>query len=484
MQNKLWKKGIVLGIIMLFIGTSVVSAIDVFDESKPENLGNILYVGGSGSGNYSKIQDAIDDATDGDTVFVYDDSSPYNENIQVYKSISLIGENRDSTIINGENPYSVIVLSSDSITFTGFTLKNTGDASVGIFVDGASGCSIYNNKITDIFTGIRLFNKDKICSDNEITDNIILSSTAFGIELQNSNNNTISFNTVSGTTSGSGIYVEYFSSNNIIKNNNLMYNDQAGVQVTSDNNIITDNTISLSAYNGIAVYSSSQIVEKNTISNCSCGISFFKVNNCDIKENILSGNEHQIKVIYCSDITIMANKLSNNSWYGLNIESSEKIIVKENTLLNNKIYIQSSKEINILKNTISYDISSDGIIIIDTTNTNISVNSINRCENGIHFFNSSSNLVSNNNIIANNIGIFLEKSDNNIINYNNFKRDKKPASFQDCNNFWDANYWNRPRFTPYIIIGKKTVMTYIFGEIHFPLLNYDRHPAKEPYDNP
>ena len=39
--------------------------------------GNILYVGGSGPGNYTKIQDALDNATEGDTVYVY--SNTYYE---------------------------------------------------------------------------------------------------------------------------------------------------------------------------------------------------------------------------------------------------------------------------------------------------------------------------------------------------------------------------------------------------------------------
>jgi hypothetical protein len=55
------------------------------------NRGDILYVGGSGSNNYTKIQDAINDSSNLDTVFVYDDSSPYYENLIINKSISLIG---------------------------------------------------------------------------------------------------------------------------------------------------------------------------------------------------------------------------------------------------------------------------------------------------------------------------------------------------------------------------------------------------------
>ena len=63
--------------------------------------GSILYVGGSGPNNYTNIQDAINDASDGDTIFVYDDSSPYDESIIIDKSIQLIGENKYSTVISG-----------------------------------------------------------------------------------------------------------------------------------------------------------------------------------------------------------------------------------------------------------------------------------------------------------------------------------------------------------------------------------------------
>lgn len=46
--------------------------------------GNKLYVGGTAN-NYTRIQDAINAANDGDTIFVYDDSSPYYENLIINK---------------------------------------------------------------------------------------------------------------------------------------------------------------------------------------------------------------------------------------------------------------------------------------------------------------------------------------------------------------------------------------------------------------
>jgi len=80
--------------------------------------GNTLYVGGNGSNNYSSIQEAIDIAEEGDTVFVYDDSSPYFENILIDKSsISLVGEEKNTTVIDGQGKSSTIHLYRDNINY-------------------------------------------------------------------------------------------------------------------------------------------------------------------------------------------------------------------------------------------------------------------------------------------------------------------------------------------------------------------------------
>ena len=96
------RKWLVVGIIFLFIGTAVFpTAATNIEKSSSASRGHWLYVGGSGPGNYTKIQDAINNASDGDTVFVYDDSAPYNESVSITKSIYLCGENTTTTIIHG-----------------------------------------------------------------------------------------------------------------------------------------------------------------------------------------------------------------------------------------------------------------------------------------------------------------------------------------------------------------------------------------------
>ena len=122
------KRLLSIGIILLFIGLSISSStgFNAVEKSTTPLNGKTLYVGGSGPGNYSKIQDAIDNASDGDTVFVYEYSSPYRENLEIDKSINLLGEDRDTTIIDGPGGSNTANVIANRINISGFTLINNG----------------------------------------------------------------------------------------------------------------------------------------------------------------------------------------------------------------------------------------------------------------------------------------------------------------------------------------------------------------------
>ena len=122
------KKLLGVSIILLFFGMSIISSSGIQMDKNiiiPSSRDNILYVGGSGPNNYSSIQAAIDAASDGDTVFLYDDSSPYKEILEIGKTINLIGEDRDTTIIEGKKTFFTLVLGgADNIVISGFTITN------------------------------------------------------------------------------------------------------------------------------------------------------------------------------------------------------------------------------------------------------------------------------------------------------------------------------------------------------------------------
>jgi parallel beta-helix repeat protein len=156
--------------------------------------GNILYVGGDGPGNYTSIQAAIDAASDGDTVFVYDDSSPYYERVSIKKTINLIGENRDTTIIESESSSQAILCRADNIVVSGFTITNFNYpyGGKGIVID-ANNNVIHNNKIMHcISQGIYI---DHSAENNIITNNLILHNRRSGI-LTRGSENTVTWNVI------------------------------------------------------------------------------------------------------------------------------------------------------------------------------------------------------------------------------------------------------------------------------------------------
>jgi PKD repeat protein len=115
-------------LVIATIGILLASCFVITPLAEPEQhappIGTILYVGGIGSGNYSSIQDAIDNASDGYTIYVY--SGIYYENIVIYKSINLTGENIKTTIIYGNGIDDVIKVTADYVNISGFTIRQPG----------------------------------------------------------------------------------------------------------------------------------------------------------------------------------------------------------------------------------------------------------------------------------------------------------------------------------------------------------------------
>ena len=74
-----YKIRVTFAVFFLLISLNTVQAVEnLKKDMSPSSIfeGNTLYVGGLGPNNYTIIQEAIDNASDGDTIFVYDDSSP------------------------------------------------------------------------------------------------------------------------------------------------------------------------------------------------------------------------------------------------------------------------------------------------------------------------------------------------------------------------------------------------------------------------
>ena len=83
---------------LIFLGFNGILNLMNMSNSGYAEAKSVIYVGGSGPGNYSKIQDAIDNATSGDIIQVW--AGIYYENIVINTTISLIGNGSINTTMS------------------------------------------------------------------------------------------------------------------------------------------------------------------------------------------------------------------------------------------------------------------------------------------------------------------------------------------------------------------------------------------------
>ena len=176
------KKSILASVIILIFILSALFPITLgynVNTSTLRNNGTTLYVGGTGPGNYTHIQDALNDANDSFTIFVY--SGTYHEGIVIKKSIQLIGQDWHNTIIDGTDHAIVVLIQADNVIFQDFTVQYPSvDECTGISIEG-SYAGIYNNLIQRTITGIVSYASDS----TKIIGNII-AKNVLGVKLQGS----------------------------------------------------------------------------------------------------------------------------------------------------------------------------------------------------------------------------------------------------------------------------------------------------------
>ena len=102
----------------------------------------------NGNGDYTKIQYAIDNASDGDIIQVWEGT--YFENLKINKTISLIGNSTENTIINGNQSGDVVLITADWVNISDLAITGSKNHFSSIKIENANYCNItrcycYNN---------------------------------------------------------------------------------------------------------------------------------------------------------------------------------------------------------------------------------------------------------------------------------------------------------------------------------------------------
>ncbi len=252
--------------------------------------------------DFHTIQKAINAADVGDTIFVKKGS--YFENPVVNKSVSLVGEDRDATVIDVTAGLKV---ESDNVTITGLTIF---DGWQGITVS-ANNSKISRNKITNCQYGIVLLNSQ----DSTISENFLQSiGLSAAIQLSYSNKNMIKNNYIESCTEG--IQLRAGSSNNVVIENTVTNCQDVAIRL-------------LAEYSPSKWYNpDGNTIMRNNISNSGCGTSVYGSSN-----NIISNNDYVNNTIqfsanedYCLTWggSHSTNSFDRNYWSNYNGKDSNR----------------------------------------------------------------------------------------------------------------------------------------------------------------
>jgi len=267
-----------------------------------------------GPADFSKIQDAINAANPGDTMYVH--NGTYYENVLINKdNLTLLGEDRKNTIIDGGRTGNVIRAFGGSppwfvanITISGFTIRNGagGYYGGGAYVRG-KGNTIQNNIIANnSYNGIYL---ESGGTGNLISGNIITNNSASGILLYyQTSHHVINDNTITRNGWGGILlwgYGNHIVHGNIIENNRGyggIAGGRPGSNLISENIIKNNGDVKVDEYGnvydfrfGISVAGSSNIIVGNTITNHSKGIWMSFSDNIIYHNNFIS-NTNQVSI--------------------------------------------------------------------------------------------------------------------------------------------------------------------------------------------
>ncbi|MEM3612284.1 MAG: NosD domain-containing protein [Candidatus Bathyarchaeia archaeon] len=399
--------------------------------------------------DYATIQEAINNATEGDTVYVR--AGVYNESININKSIQLVGEDKATTVIDGSGSGIVVKVSANNVSIVNFTIRNAGKMWDGV---GYPPSCVSGNSVRYIEV------KDNILTDAAVC--VWFSSSSF-IEISSN----VAYN---GTVAG---IITYASSNIVVQKNLVNSCGMMGIHL--DGNCMNCNII------------------ENTVMNTLEGIEIEKSGKNLITRNQLLHNNVSMVLNQCNELNTLRENNMTSDWYNLivwgaginaflhdidttNIVNRRKIyyFVNYSGLLVNSSslpdigYLAFVNCTRVTVKDIDLSFNRDGLLLAKSTYCNLENMTIrgNRgplLHGGLTLFNSTNNMITYSIISNNTVGVCAYQSNGNVFHHNNFIDNainvisnylspfQLPQSTVYSRNVWDAgypsggNYWSNYR---------------------------------------
>jgi parallel beta-helix repeat protein len=300
--------------------------------------------------DFATIQEAINNAEEGDTIFVYNGN--YFENVVVDKAVSLVGEDKATTVIDGGGTGVVVKIVADNVSLSSFTVRNGGldEQGAGILLYKVRYINISDVVASSSFRGLNFLNSTfgvvqgnhifdcnvslflNYSNENFVSGNVLLNATVAGIYVDNSLNNTLEGNSVESC----GVYGVYLKSSPF---NKLFENDVFGCErgvllEFSGNCSFFGNNVSENRFNfGVVGNALSDFVQDVDVSNKVDGKPiFYLVSKRDV---ILSEDAGYLGIVNCSNIRVRGLSLRAN-WDGFLCAFSSDCLVENSSIVDSK----------------------------------------------------------------------------------------------------------------------------------------------------
>ena len=245
--------------------------------------------------NYETIQEAIDalETQNGHTIRV--DAGTYYEHVIVTKSLYLIGEDRDTTIIDGSEAGTVVTIMADNVILSNSTIQNSGEAEPwtphaefmnhGVEVYGYNNVTISNNIFLNNEVGIY----EKFSHGSSIVGNLVIGNKEVGIAVHHSKNNFLRDNNMTENTYHLSVwgayhldeYIHDIDASNTVNGKPVYYwvneadkqvpLDAGYVSLINSTNILVEN-IRLRGSNLLLVYTTDSLIKNISITDVGLGV--------------------------------------------------------------------------------------------------------------------------------------------------------------------------------------------------------------------
>lgn len=279
------------------------------------------------SKGYTTIQEAINapETLDGHKISVA--SGTYYEHVTVNKGLSLIGEERSTTIIDGNGAGTAVYATANNVEIRSFTIRN---GTFGLWLHNSQNSKIVGNTLENGSYGIRLLHS----ANAWVVDNVVHKYSSFGVELDSSGYATLRNNILDENRYNFGVdgtsfsdFINDIDASNTVKGKPIRY-------LVNQHDVMIDSLFPEFGYLALINSTNVKVQDLNVQDNIQGVLLAFTANSTVSNVNA-EKNWNGIYITHSMNISASGNNANYNFDYGIKFFNSSRSTVRRNNVDSN-----------------------------------------------------------------------------------------------------------------------------------------------------